>query len=138
MADAHLVTVAVPPALSARLRHRAEQTQRSIEDELVMALSETIGTEASLPDDLDATLGLLATFDDAVLSAVVRGRLPAAEANRLDDLGDNRQHHGLSDDELGEAEALVLRHDSLAVIRATAAAILTERGHDLRPLFVVA
>ena len=135
MADTHLVTVAVPSGLFDRLQHRAAQTQRSVEEELVMALAETVGKEADLPADLEATVGILPTLGDDVLWAVARGRVPSDEAERLADLGDKRQRVGLSDDELREAEALVRRHDGLSLIRATSAAILKERGHDVRPLF---
>jgi hypothetical protein len=135
MADAHLVTVAVPPTLFARLQRRAAQTHRSVEDELVLTLAETIGEEANLPADLEATVGILPTLGDDVLWAVARGRVPDDEAERLADLADKRQHSGLSDDELREAEALVRRHDSLSLIRATAAAILKGRGRDVSPLF---
>jgi len=136
MADAHLVTVAVPPTLFARLQHRAAQTHRSVEDELVLALTDSLGQQADLPLDLEATVGILPTLGDDLLWAVARGRVPVEEAERLADLGDKRQHSGLSDDELREAEALVRRHDGLSLIRASAAAILRDRGHDLRPLFV--
>jgi hypothetical protein len=134
MADAHLLTVAVPPTLFARLQQRAAQTHRSVEDELVLALAETIGKEAILPVGLETTVGVLPTFGDDVLWAIVRGRVPDEEAERLADLADKRQHSGLSGDELREAEALVRRHDGLSLLRAAAAAILKERGHDMRPL----
>lgn len=125
-------TVTVPQPLVDRLKQQADQAERSIEDELVLALATVLPLEASLPADLAARLASFVFLDDATLWDLARGRVADEDAERLAELGDKRQRAGLSPDELGEAEYLAQRHDWVLAVRAEAAALLKSRGDEER------
>lgn len=128
------VTVAVPEALYDHLKRRAQQRHRSVEDEVVLTLAAAVPASDELPPDLAATLASLTALDDDTLWRLARSRVASEDAERLADLGDKRQRTGLSDEELQEAEELIRRHDHVMVVRAEAAALLKQRGHDVSSL----
>lgn len=125
------VTVTVPPGLYEHLQQRAQQRQRSIEDEVVLTLAAAVPAGGALPSDFAATLASLAALDDDALWRLARSRVGDEDAGRLAELGERRQRAGLADNELREAEELVQRHDRVMVVRAHAAALLRQRGHDI-------
>jgi hypothetical protein len=133
MAD-YTLTVTVPPTLYDQLKDRAERMHRRIEDEIVLALAATLPAEASLPVDLAATLASLTALDDDTLWRLATSRVSDADAARLAELADKRQRAGLAGEELREAEELAQRHDRVLVVRAEAAALLKQRGHDVSAL----
>ena len=90
--------------------------------------------EAEHQADVADTLTSLGALDDTTLWQLARSRVADENAARLADLGDRRQRVGLSRDELHEAEALIQRHDRVMVVRAEAAALLKQRGHDVSSL----
>jgi hypothetical protein len=128
------VTVTMPPALYEQLQQRAAQRRRSLEDELVLTLAETMPPKAGRPADVADTLTSLGALDDSTLWQLARSRVADEDAARLAELGDKRQRVGLSSDELHEAEELIQRHDRVLVVRAEAAALLKLRGHDVSSL----
>lgn len=126
-----MVTVTVPLALYDRLKQRAAWRQRSLEDEVVLALAATVPSEAGLPAGLTDALASLSALDDDTLWQLARSRVADEDAARLAELGDQRQRAGLGGEELREAEGLVQRHDRVLVVRAEAAALLKQRGYDV-------
>lgn len=130
----HTVTVTVPPALYDRLKQRAAQRQRSLEDEMVLALAATMPAEAKLPANLTDVLVSMGALDGVTLWQMARSRVADEDVARLTELGDKRQRAGLRDEELREAEALAHRHDRVLVVRAEAMALLKQRGYDVSVL----
>lgn len=128
------VTLTVPSVLYEHLQQRAEQRQHSIEDEVVLTLAATIPDSDLPPADLEATLATFTGLDDDTLWQLARSRVAEEDSARLDELGDQRQRAGLTRDELREAEELVQQHDRVMVVRAEAAAVLKQRGHDVSTL----
>lgn len=128
------VTVTVPEALYERLSQRAVERQRSLEEELVLALAATVPDEDGTPAELAQTLASLAALDDDTLWQMARSRVADEEVVRLEELGDRRQRVDLTAGELREAEELVQRHDRVLLVRAEAAALLKQRGHDVGSL----
>jgi hypothetical protein len=128
------VTVVVPPDLYEHLKQRAQRRRRTVEDEVVLTLAAAVPAQDDLPADLSATLASLAALDDSALWRLARSRVASEDAQRLAELGDKRQRSGLTEDELREAEELVERHDRVMVVRAEAAALLQQRGHDVSGL----
>jgi hypothetical protein len=129
----HTLTVDVPPELFSQLQQRAAASARRVEDEVILALASALPSN-NLPDDLAEMLASFATLDDATLWRLARGRVTDDDQARLAELADRRQRDGLSADELREAEELAQRHDRVMLVRAEAAALLKERGHDTSPL----
>ena len=129
--NSYRLMVTVPGPIYEQLKQRAELTQRSVEDEVVLALAATDSARDDLSTDLATTLAALPTLDDDALWRLARSRVGGEDAARLSDLGDQRQRGGLTAEELREAEELVQRHDRVLVLRAEAAALLKQRGYGV-------
>lgn len=89
-----------------------------------------------LPDELEQAIAPLFAFDDAALWEAARSRLPVDAAERLEALHFKRQREGLTDFETQETELLVRAYERAVLVRAQAAALLKQRGHDVSVLLV--
>lgn len=126
--SSHPLTINIPPLLYEWLQRRAIQTGRSINDEVIIALSETASDEDKALQDVGTFLDSLPALDDDTLRRLAEGRMTAKGQLRLAELADQRQREGLSADELQEAEGLAMQQDRIILIRAWAAAMLVERA----------
>jgi plasmid stability protein len=124
------LTVTLPAGLYDELKHRAALTQRSIEDELVRTLGEALASSTGVTE-IESTVASLAAMDDAALWRLADSRVTSEDSSRLEELADKRQRVGLDAVEMREAQNLVEQHDRVLVIRAEAAALLRQRGHDM-------
>src|SRR5689334_18825195 len=100
------VTVRLPEPLYEQLRMRAEQSRRTVEDELVEVVTTAVPLADELPRDLALAISPLATLDDEALWRAARSRLPAEDAERLEELASKRQREGLTDSEADETARL--------------------------------
>ena len=132
----HPVTLDLPSTLYSRVKQRAEQAERSVEDELLDLLAGAIPASGESPDDLAEALAPLAMLDDAALWHAARSHLSAAAAARLEALHRKRQSEGLSDAESRTLTGLVRQYERAMLVRARAAALLKERGHNVAPLLM--
>jgi plasmid stability protein len=130
----HPVTLDLPSTLYSRVRERSVRTQRSVEDELLDVLASAIPASEELPPDLAEALAPLALLDDAALWRAASSHLPVAVAARLEALHLKRQGEGLSDAESADVARLVRRYERVMLVRARAAALLKQRGHDVSSL----
>jgi plasmid stability protein len=128
------VTVNLPDSIYGQLKRRAEQTQRSVEDELLEVVAASVPEEAALPSELSAAVAALSLLDDEALWRAARSHLPVTAAARLEALHLQRQHTALSPAEADELSGLVQQYEQAMLVRAQAAALLHERGHDISPL----
>ncbi len=128
------VTVHVPAPLYARLVERARQAHRSVEDELIEVVAAGVSADGVLPDDLEAAIAPLAVLDDEALWRAARSRLPATAVARLQALHDKRDVEGLTSSEQETLAALLRQYDRSMLVRARAAQLLHERGHDVSGL----
>jgi len=130
------ITVRVPHPLYERLEERAKLTQRSVEEELVEALAETVSlVDAPLPMEVEDLIGSLdAMPDDALWQLAYASRLSPAAAIHLEELNLKRQREGLTGDEQRMVEALVHQYERAMVVRAEVMVRLKERGQDIAPL----
>ncbi len=87
-----------------------------------------------LPPALATELDQLAFLRDDELWRAARTALRADEQSRMDLLLHKQQATGLTATELAEAEALADRFDRVMIIRARAALLLQQRGHDITSL----
>ena len=131
MAGTQRLVLDLPAEVFAKLEHAAAEQQRSVEDEALYLLGRAAPEDDHLPATLQAELAgmtawsdqrlwdaLQATIDRRTLGAwrrllAQRARAPlsAAEEQRLDRLEERMQRHTL--------------------LRAEAALLLHERGHDV-------
>ena len=128
------ITISVPDLLYRKLKARAEQTQRSVEAEALDALVALVPEVDELPADVEASLAQLALLDDAALWGAARTTFPTEAARHLEDLHLKRQREGLTDSETETAAALLHQYERAMLVRAQAAALLKQRGHDLSSL----
>ena len=130
------ITVRVPHPLYERLEERAKLTQRSVEEELVEALAETVSlVDAPLPVEVESLIGSLDAMPDGDLRHLAHARrLSPAAATHLEELNAKRQREGLIGDEQRMVEALVHQYERAMLVRAEAIVRLKERGQDIAPL----
>jgi len=124
------ITLNLPAPLYERLEQRARQAHRSVEDELLEVVATAVPVEARLPADLAAAIAPLPLMDDEALWREARSHLPAADATLMEALHDKRQE-GLSAAEQTTLATLVRQYERYMLVRARAAALLQERGHDV-------
>jgi len=128
------VTLNVPDALYTRLKQRAEQTHRSVEDELLEVVAVAVPVVDDLPADLADAISPLSVLNDDALWRAARSHLPVEAATRIEDLHLKRQREGLTDAEAQTLAALIRRYEKAMLVRAQAAMILSQRGHDVSSL----
>ena len=128
------VTLTLPEPLYERLKERAGQTHRSVEDEALAVLATAVPVAADLPVDLAAAISPLTVLDDAALWQAARSHFPADVAEQLEALHLKRQRVGLTESEEQIAAALIRQYERAMLIRAQAAALLKQRGHDVSSL----
>jgi len=128
------VTVRLPDVLYRQIEQRARRMHRSVEDELVAVVAEALPALEDLPADIADELAQLAFLSDEELWQAARTTLPPEESERMQTLLLKRQREGLSPEEQQEAERLLHRYDRTMLVRARAAVLLKERGHNISTL----
>ena len=128
------VTLQVSDELYRRLQRRAEQAHRSVEDEVLELVASALPLDDGLPADLESTLASLDVLDDAALWNAARMRMPPDAAAELEDLHLKRQREGLTGSEMERAAQLLRFYERTMLIRAQAAVLLKQRGHDISDL----
>jgi plasmid stability protein len=128
------ITVNLPQALYEQLKQRAAQSQRSVEAELVEVVSTVVPVAGELTPALTELLTQLSLLDDTALWKVARRRLSQRAQAQLQSLNLKRQREGLTEAEAQKANALLRQYEQIILLRAQAAKLLKERGHDLTEL----
>ncbi|RRR71711.1 MAG: hypothetical protein EI684_11140 [Candidatus Viridilinea halotolerans] len=131
---AQTVTLELPELLYAQLQARAARRQRTVADEVLDVLSGAIPATEVLPTELEQTLNQLVHLDDAALWRAGRSRVSGDVATRLNELNAKCQREGLSETEERESEKLVRQYERAMLLRAQAAVLLQQRGHDIASL----
>ena len=128
------LTINLPEPLYNRLKQRAAQTQRSVEAELVDVVALALPVADALPTDLAEAISQLALLNDSDLWRAARSTLPAEAAERLEALHLKRQREGLAEQEEDEVASLTRQYERVMLVRAHAAQLLKQRGHDVSSL----
>jgi plasmid stability protein len=128
------VTVHLPEPLYHKLSQRAARSSRTVEDETLEVLAAAVPVTEELSPDLVEAVAPLALLDDAALWRAARSHLAAEAAAELEELHGKRQREVLTDAETQTAAALVRQYERAMLIRAQAAALLKQRGHDVTQL----
>src|SRR5438874_729639 len=128
------LTLDVPKPLYYRLKERAEQAHRTVEDETLDVLATAVPLADELPADLAEAVSPLALLDDQALWRAARTTLAAEAAARLEELHLKRQCEGLTEAENQTLALLVRQYERAMLVRAQAAALLHQRGHDIAAL----
>jgi hypothetical protein len=125
------VTIKLPKSLYLRVKQRAQKMRRSIEDELIAVVAAALPTIDDLPADIADDMAQLAFLTDQELWQAARTTLNVSQSERMQALLLKRQQEGLNPQEEEEAKRLAHYYDRTMLIRAQAAVLLKERGHDI-------
>lgn len=128
------VTLRMPDPLYDQLMHRAVETQRSFEEETLEVLAAVLPGRGELSADLKQAIDSLVVLEDAALWQAAQSRLADDVASELEALHDKRDRVGLTDSESQQLAALLRQYERQMLVRAQAAALLRERGHDVTRL----
>jgi plasmid stability protein len=128
------VTVNLPGLLYERLARRATRTHRTVEAELVDALTDVAATlpdePGELPADIAEAISALHLLGDADLFRAARHSL----APELEELHSKRQREGLSASEIEALATLMKEYTRIMLVRSRSAAVLKQRSHDVSGL----
>ncbi len=128
------ITLDLPVPLYNRLKNRADQARRTVEDELIEVVATAVPVGDELPTELSEAISPLALLDDDALWRASRTHLPAEAAAQLESLHLKRQREGLTEAEAQVAASLVQQYERAMLVRAHAAALLKQRGYDVSEL----
>ena len=134
MMTVHAVMLRVPSPLYEQLKRRAEQTQRTVEAELLDVVATAMSVDDDLPAALAEAISSLALLGDEALWRAARSRLSAETAAQMEDLHLKRQREGLTEAEEETLNGLVRQYERTMLVRARAATLLKERGYDVSQL----
>ena len=124
------LSIDVPGPLFARLESQARFSNRSVEAETVEILAAAISAPVD-PETIETSLSVL---DDASLWRAARSRLADEATARSEELHFKAQREGLNEEERRTLIDLVRQYERAMLVRAHAAALLRQRGHDVSPL----
>ena len=130
------VTIRLPKALYEQLQSRAARRQRTVPDEVLDVLTGATPATEALPDDLERAIAQLVSVDDAALWQAARSHMPTNAVERLQELNLKRQREGLVEAEQQESDQLIRQYERSMLVRAQAAALLKQRGHDISTILV--
>ncbi len=131
---AHAVTLRLPPPLYKHFRSRAQRAHRTLEAELLDAVTTVAEDEEELSPDLAKSIADLELLTDDELWRAARNRLSAETKARLDELNFKQQREGLTPADKELLDQLVRRYDEAVLLRAEAARLLKGRGLDISKL----
>jgi len=119
----HTVTLHLPSALYACVKQCAEQTGRTIEDQVLDILAAAMWTSEDLP--------ALALLDDAAPWCAARSQLDPSAGDRIAALHDQRQSEDVPYVTSTTLARLMRQYELAFLVRAHAAALLARYGHDV-------
>jgi plasmid stability protein len=120
----------LPAPLYRQVQERAARARHSVEDELIQVVATALPTLDELPQETTEVLAQLRFLDDAELWQAARTRMLPERAEQLEQLNLKQQREGLTPDEQQEREQLLGYYEQTMLVRAQAAVLLQERGHD--------
>ena len=132
-----MFTLELPEPLYEQLQARAVRRQRTVADEVLDVLTGALPATEMLPDDLEQAIAQLVFLDDAALWQAARSRLASDAVERLSELNAKRQREGLTEAEQQESELLTYQYERMVLVRAQAALLLKQRGHDVSCLLTM-
>ncbi len=132
--NAQAITLHVPGSLYDLFRRKAEQSHQSLEAVFLEAVTAAAPEDDVLPPDLTRSISQLSFLDDKSLWLAAKDRLSDAALSELEILNLKQQREGLTEEETGRQTDLARGYERVIVLRAEAACLLKERGHDISGL----
>ncbi len=134
--SAQAVTLHLPASLYDLLRQRAQEARQSLEAEILEVVTSAVRPQDNLPSDLREAVAPLRALDDEALRRAAIDRFPEEAAARFTALNSKQQREGLTDEEIRALDDLRRGYERVMVVRAEAAALLKQRGHDVSKLIL--
>jgi hypothetical protein len=131
---AHAITLHLPDTLYERFRQRAEWSRRSLETEILDAVASAASPEGELSPALIEAIEALEGLADEELWRLAREAMAAAASQELEALHLKERREGLSPREDAARAKLLQEYERTMLIRAKAAKLLKDRGHDVSSL----
>ena len=125
------LTLNVPESLYQRLKQRAAVEHRSLEEVVIDTLVTAVPEEDRITPELEQLLNSMASLDDETLWRAARNDLAREAAEEIRRLRAKRERKGLTLDERQRCADLLRQYDEGILIRAEAAALLKQRGHNI-------
>jgi hypothetical protein len=114
---------------------QASRTHQTVEAELVEAVTTSLPIEPDdLPTDMAEAIAALHLLDDGALWRAARTCLAPDKAADIEALHLERQREGLSASDTETLATQMKEYTRLMLVRARAAALLAQRGHDVSVL----
>ncbi len=129
--SAQAITLQLPTPLYQHFKRLADAARRTVEAEILDAVVHVAPEVEELPPDLSESLSQLEALEDEALWQLARRHLSGDESTELEDLHFKRQSEGLTPEENARTSFLVGQYERTIVLRAHAARVLQERGHDV-------
>jgi len=131
---AHAITLHLPETLYERFRQRAEWSRRSLETELLEAVASAAPAETELSPEVIRDMEALEGLADEELWRLARKVMSREASEELEALHRKQRDEGLSQDEDAARSRLIHEYEQTMLIRAQAARLLKDRGHDVSTL----
>lgn len=128
---AQAITLQLPSPLYERFKRQAAEARRTVEAEILDVVAHAAPETEELPPELSESLAQLDALEDEALWQLARSHLPREESAELEDLHLKRQSEGLTPQENARTAFLVAQYERAIVLRAHAARVLKEHGHDV-------
>jgi hypothetical protein len=128
------IVISLPDNVYRRVKQRSQQNQRAIADELVSVVIDALPESGTITADLETELSQLAFLSDDDLWLAARVEATDAENERMQALLTKGKRIGLTTAEQEELTLLANFFRRVMLVRAEAAVLLKERGHDVSSL----
>lgn len=138
--DTKTVTLQIPEPLYERYKQWAEQSNRSIEEEVLEVVSASAPPEGISPDLAKELEALKLLGDKALWNVAAKSHLTARESQKVAQLNSKQQREGadsLSPEEVQTKNELLYQYERRMLIRARALLLLKQRGLDIANLLKV-
>ena len=126
-------TLSVPEEIYLRARQIAEETAESVDQVMIAYLRTLSAPVPILPLDEEAELEALRHLSDDALWTIAREQMADELKARMQDLMDKNSSGKITSEAYRELEGLVERGQRLMVRTSEAAALLTQRSHQVTP-----
>lgn len=122
------ITISLPRNAYQQFKHRSQQNQRTIADEVAVAAMAVLPYDETLPLDLEQEVAELHFFTDEDLQQAAQISATEEESERMQHLLEKQQRFGLTFDEQQEVRLLSQFFNRIMLVRAEAAVLLQKRG----------
>lgn len=117
-----------------QLQRLADGEHKTVEAYVTGLVYQAIADHRDIQTWLEELQASLSVMSEGQLWRAARTRLPKRDARRLSDLNAEAKWGPLSEAELAEQKRLVRHYERTILVRAQAALILKQRGHDISEL----